>query len=767
MPSATAAYLFASSDGRTTDSDSVFHRAATVPLAEALCDMFAKEYGANGRERQRSQFHYRRVAEVGVSDQVLLDEALDFLSVFSDPDPSVYDPSPTSAVMDKAQMGQRAVRWEAMLAERSGAPTAVSTAVDDRDVAEALDIGLSTLVHALDRHRLTFLFFAQAKRPRTVGATGQVGLPDRVKRDDVRGWSDMVRDIDAQGRFLFTYRRVLDAFAEEAISTFGPGDGMPADTDKTARPYWIIDDGGPSYLEHTSNAILEACRDVAALDSAGQLADAIRATMTLAHPTNQSRWYSCVGVAWGYLSELDDLMVLLKRQRVEVRLHQADRRGQNGKADSPRTEDVGSGWVFSGIDDGRVRAVNAALCREYATLDGHDLLLLSTRWRGMVVQFTAATKRAGCYHGFVVHDEQVLTVTRLLETAASARKVSGVDRLGRCLRRPDDNHLHWALALLDQLDAAVRAETVTTDAKRKADVPEDVQAFLSDLGELTERERKHLLGFYLFMCAQAYYNLVEAVAGSDVGWVDVELNNWYIQITEAINKLLTSPELSDFEGGFSAILDNLFPSFELNAGWDDCFGPPVVEFLGRAQAYSVAHPLGQSDKTLLLAELGEIVRGKCQQASEVASRYAQRARAEMNRLLDAAGPGPSTSTTGRPSDSAPESQKGGTPSRSSPMAAGPVPAVVLRGKGESCTVAGKSKPPLSDAEHAVVSALIEAKEDGLSKDGLESARPSARRILRDLSRDPDWSGVILLPGRTNVRYRLRSLVEPVSTSDHL
>jgi hypothetical protein len=63
---------------------------------------------------------------------------------------------------------------------------------------------------------------------------------------------------------------------------------------------------------------------------------------------------------------------------------------------------------------------------------------------------------------------------------------------------------------------------------------------------------------------------------------------------------------------------------------------------------------------------------------------------------------------------------------------------------------------LTDGQHAVVAALLKAGAEGLSKDALESVRSSARRILKVLSKDSDWANVILRPGKTNGRYRIKS-----------
>ncbi len=81
--------------------------------------------------------------------------------------------------------------------------------------------------------------------------------------------------------------------------------------------------------------------------------------------------------------------------------------------------------------------------------------------------------------------------------------------------------------------------------------------------------------------------------------------------------------------------------------------------------------------------------------------------------------------------------------------------VELHGPGEPCNVLGKEKKPLTDAQYAVISRLLEAGTEGLSKDALEAVRPSARRILRNLRKDKDWAKVIRMPGQTNGRYRLK------------
>ena len=70
---------------------------------------------------------------------------------------------------------------------------------------------------------------------------------------------------------------------------------------------------------------------------------------------------------------------------------------------------------------------------------------------------------------------------------------------------------------------------------------------------------------------------------------------------------------------------------------------------------------------------------------------------------------------------------------------------------------GRKKKPLTDAQYAIVAALIEAGHEGLAKDALVAVRPSARRILKNLEKkDPDWAKVILMAEQTNGRYRINT-----------
>jgi hypothetical protein len=85
------------------------------------------------------------------------------------------------------------------------------------------------------------------------------------------------------------------------------------------------------------------------------------------------------------------------------------------------------------------------------------------------------------------------------------------------------------------------------------------------------------------------------------------------------------------------------------------------------------------------------------------------------------------------------------------------PAVVLGGPNDNPRVRGKPKPLLTSARYAVVKALVDAGEAGLSKGELEnrSKKSDAVKCLRSLRKtDPDWSEAILMAGGPWGRYRI-------------
>jgi hypothetical protein len=58
-------------------------------------------------------------ASLGREARVLLDESLDDLAVYDDPDPGVYDPEPSQDTIQRAEFKRQAARWDASLKQQS------------------------------------------------------------------------------------------------------------------------------------------------------------------------------------------------------------------------------------------------------------------------------------------------------------------------------------------------------------------------------------------------------------------------------------------------------------------------------------------------------------------------------------------------------------------------------------------------------------------------------------------------------------------------
>lgn len=86
------------------------------------------------------------------------------------------------------------------------------------------------------------------------------------------------------------------------------------------------------------------------------------------------------------------------------------------------------------------------------------------------------------------------------------------------------------------------------------------------------------------------------------------------------------------------------------------------------------------------------------------------------------------------------------------------PQVVLSELDLSALVMGKPKGKLTKPQFDVVKALLSAGKDGLTKDELDrrSKHGDSRKIMQRLANsDADWQQVLLLPGKTGMRYRIK------------
>ena len=116
-PSTASHYLFASpSQLRKESPENVFYRVEGESLAQSLCCLFTQEYA---HSQGLPEFHHGAAASLSAEEQVLLDESLDLLDLYDDPDAGIYDPPPSEHILFLAQCAMRAQRWERLLRGRT------------------------------------------------------------------------------------------------------------------------------------------------------------------------------------------------------------------------------------------------------------------------------------------------------------------------------------------------------------------------------------------------------------------------------------------------------------------------------------------------------------------------------------------------------------------------------------------------------------------------------------------------------------------------
>ena len=109
-------YVFASPGEKGTHSpETVFHKVDDEVIAKSLCSLFTKQFtGSDGLP----SFEYKAVETLSDEDQILMDEALDSLAQYDDPDRFIYDSPPSQHTINLATWARRADKWEDALRAR-------------------------------------------------------------------------------------------------------------------------------------------------------------------------------------------------------------------------------------------------------------------------------------------------------------------------------------------------------------------------------------------------------------------------------------------------------------------------------------------------------------------------------------------------------------------------------------------------------------------------------------------------------------------------
>ena len=80
-------------------------------IANEICKLFRKQYP----DSATLVFHHHPLSTFDLGDQVLFDEILQTLDVYSDPDPFLYDPPPDRELHCDAQYAKQATEWATIL----------------------------------------------------------------------------------------------------------------------------------------------------------------------------------------------------------------------------------------------------------------------------------------------------------------------------------------------------------------------------------------------------------------------------------------------------------------------------------------------------------------------------------------------------------------------------------------------------------------------------------------------------------------------------
>lgn len=110
-------YLYTDhSTSSAISTENVFYRVKGLDRAKTLCRLFAKQYSPDPWD---PGFFLKCVEEIEPDEQVLLDEAVDDLDLYEDPDPGIYDPPPSQQTLNRAYYARRAQGWAARIGMRA------------------------------------------------------------------------------------------------------------------------------------------------------------------------------------------------------------------------------------------------------------------------------------------------------------------------------------------------------------------------------------------------------------------------------------------------------------------------------------------------------------------------------------------------------------------------------------------------------------------------------------------------------------------------
>jgi hypothetical protein len=294
----------------------VFYYVNDEWMAKELCKLFESDPGVS----RELKIQYLMIDGHDISQLVLLQESVDELSIYTDPDLGIYDPKPSECLIQRAQYYSRANDLEIVVRnirnqKKIANEIQSSSFQSDSLLTDSEFLAFETVRNLLEKHRLTFLYFAAPKQfdPSLTGNSLETVTlePEEFRKFDVG-------KVDENGDFLFTYRRRLEQFAQACFRRFGSGQGnkprVPLEDDTIVEveggtlPFWRLDEVACVHLEESADQILSAMRDATRKKFGRLLQRFIPAIKLSLHDANKPKWYASDSVRWEYLSQIDAIL---------------------------------------------------------------------------------------------------------------------------------------------------------------------------------------------------------------------------------------------------------------------------------------------------------------------------------------------------------------------------------------------------------------------------------------------------------------------------
>lgn len=563
------AYLFACQNGdiRCTPA-TVFFRIENDLLTQHLLDLFEKEYGEN---EGRPTFHAQAVADSPDTDQILLDEALDELAVYDDPDPGVYDPPPSRQTILRAFYARRAELWAEILRSR---------VASNRDSAK--DNG-----HPLMKG-------GHPDRCRASGSDKPV-TPNQNKSETPTELAQMQRLLECLVRIdngvMSLGGKLARLRGEDPHGLTSQPNSKRASFDQVREIQ--------ERIEKWASPILEAARE------AQEVCSGI---------SNYVEPFIDDPIRWE--TDLRETLRLLRDVVASLpHTHGSER-------DEAQIVSLAAGLYTQGtrLEDG------------LSTLEGRKAHLVNTTSRGMkqrgqgiasnttmpnkAQQCASALQELRLATGELLHRSEKVDIYPEPEINAYHHALrdaeSLVDGISSHLAYGRENPGQIETDLRETLhDLSRKMEHVTSDYNDrpgayplskeetapgwkalKGLMPIEMALKMTTMkpGELEMPvEDRRISGLTLLMLlAQAYYKMMECVI-SMASWcssLDVELNQSYLWVTGNLTNLLKNHEdLKDFPVQFKPLFDDLYPSTVRDIDWDDMVAPEAERFLSTVQRY--------------------------------------------------------------------------------------------------------------------------------------------------------------------------------------